>query len=56
MNTQINKTFVTLKNTGVMTFELETATIVIITCFLDFTHWQKQQQQQLITHETVYKL
>ena len=39
-----------------MTFELETAVIVIITCFLDFIHWQQQQQQQLIAHETVYKL
>ena len=38
------------------TFELEAATIVIINCFLDFTHWQQQQQQQqLIVHETVYK-
>ena len=54
MNKPINKTFVTLKNTGAMTFELEAATIVIITCFLDFTHWQ-QQQQQLMAHETVYE-
>ena len=40
MNKPINKTFVTLKNTEVpvMTFELEAATIVTLTCFLDFTH------------------
>ena len=46
-----------MKNTEVpvMTFELEVATIVILTCFLDFTHWQQQQQQQLIAYETVYK-
>ena len=37
MNKQINKTFVTMKNTVGKTFELEAATIVIINCFLDFT-------------------
>ena len=41
-----------------MTFELDAATIIIITCFLDFTHWQKQQQQQqqLITHENILQV
>ena len=39
-----------------MTFELDAATIIIITSFLDFTHWQKQQQQQLITHENILQV
>ena len=42
-----------------MTLELDAATIIIITCFLDFTHWQKQQQQQqqqLITHENILQV
>ena len=39
-----------------MTFELDAATIIIITCFLDFKHWQKQQKQQLITHENILQV